>query len=360
MEVVYRDQWVAVCIKPSGVPSTDEPGGMLELARRALGRGGEGVRTVHRLDQVTGGLMVLALTPEAAGELSRQIREGDFGKEYLAVIHGRPEEPEGTFTDLLVRSRRERRTYVTDQPGPEARPAALDYRLLDSRAGLSLVRVILHTGRTHQIRCQFSSRGFPLVGDRKYGRSEDGCPTALWSAALSFLHPETGERRNFARRPPQTRPWNRFGPGCWGEFSPGPGAEEPFPLHSGRLELFPRQEGERPLAWRVALPGGKTVGQARFSALPGASGQTELSGELFPAFRGRGYALEAAAALAGWALDLPDVRCVAVHVPPEEETAGAALAKAGFSPHCREPGVWLRCREEEEESPQAPGAGVVL
>lgn len=79
---------------------------MLELARRALGRGGEGVRTVHRLDQVTGGLMVLALTPEAAGELSRQIREGDFGKEYLAVIHGRPEEPEGTFTDLLVRSRR--------------------------------------------------------------------------------------------------------------------------------------------------------------------------------------------------------------------------------------------------------------
>lgn len=351
MEIVYRDRWVAVCVKPAGVPSTDVPGGVPELARRALGRGGEAVRTVHRLDQVTGGLMVLALTGEAAGELSRQIREGAFRKEYLAVVHGRPEAPEGTFTDLLARSRGERKTYVTEQPGPEARPAALDYRLLDSRAGMSLVRIALRTGRTHQIRCQFSSRGLPLVGDRKYGRGEDGCQTALWSAALSFFHPETGERRSFARRPPLTRPWNRFGPECWEGFPSGPETDSPFPLRSGRLELFPRQEGERPLDWRVALPGGETVGCARFSALPGASGRAELSGELLPAFRGRGYAAEAGAALAGWALDLPEVRCVSVRVPPEAEAAGAALARAGFAPSPREQGLWLLCREGEEGTP---------
>ena len=210
MELVYLDQDIVVCLKPAGVKSTDEPGGVPELVRQALRDPNANVRTVHRLDQVVSGLMVLARNAKSASELSRQIRDGEFGKAYLAVVHGTPAEKAGTFTDLLLRNKQERKTYVVHWPGKDVQEAVLDYTCMDCREGLSKVHITLRTGRTHQIRCQFSSRGLPLVGDRKYSLLEDGCPIALWSAQLRFTHPKTGELMEFYHDPPQYAPWDLF------------------------------------------------------------------------------------------------------------------------------------------------------
>ena len=209
IELVYVDKDIVVCVKPSGVKSTDEPGGVPELVREALGDPDANVRTVHRLDQVVSGLMVLARNAKSASELSRQIRDNEFGKEYLAVVHGKVPAG-GTMTDLLLRNKAERKTYVVTQPGKDVQEAILDYELLGYGDDLSKVRILLRTGRTHQIRCQFSSRGFPLVGDRKYSLLEDGCPIALWSALLRFTHPKSGEAMEFSKQPPVEMPWDRF------------------------------------------------------------------------------------------------------------------------------------------------------
>ena len=210
MEFLYLDSAVAVCVKPAGVLSTDEPGGLPELVRRALGDETACVRTVHRLDRVAGGLMVLARTPEAASALSAQIRAGSVGKEYLAVVHGAPVPPAGTYTDLLLRDKAERKTYVTREPGRGVQQAVLDYETRGTAEGLSLVHIGLRTGRTHQIRCQFAARGLPLAGERKYDTREDGCPLALWSCRLAFVHPVTGEDREFTAPPPESWPWTLF------------------------------------------------------------------------------------------------------------------------------------------------------
>ena len=207
MEMIYQDEHIVVCIKPSGVLSTDEPNGMPDLVRQALGDEKADVRTVHRLDAVVSGLMVLARNKAAASELSRQIRENLFQKEYLAVVHGQPDVREGTLRDLLIRDKQERKTYVTDTPSKDAQEAILTYQLQNHAAGMSRVRIQLITGRTHQIRAQFSSRGMPLVGDRKYDTREDGCEIALWSYRLGFLHPVTHEPMHFACEPPARYPW---------------------------------------------------------------------------------------------------------------------------------------------------------
>ena len=210
MEFIYQDSSILVCVKPAGVLSTDEPGGMQELARAALGEPQGCVRTVHRLDRVVSGLMVLARTPEAASQLSRQIREQRFEKEYLAVLHGCPQAPEGALRDLLRRDKAERKTYVTEVPGKDVQEAILSYRLLGSCNGLSQVHIRLQTGRTHQIRAQFSARGLPLVGDRKYSLLDDGCPIALWSHCLRFCHPVSGKPMTFRLEPPPIFPWTLF------------------------------------------------------------------------------------------------------------------------------------------------------
>ena len=207
MELVYQDKDIVVCVKPPRVLSTDEPGGVPELVRRELGNEKADVRTVHRLDRVVSGLMVLARNAAAASELSRQIREDEFEKEYLAVVHGTPEADSGTFRDLLLRNKPERKTYVVTEPGKGVQEAVLDYWVLNRREALSRVRIRLRTGRTHQIRAQFSSRDLPLVGDRKYSLLEDGCEIALWSYRLAFTHPATGKRMDFIKEPPGDHPW---------------------------------------------------------------------------------------------------------------------------------------------------------
>lgn len=207
VEMIYLDESIAVCIKPCRVLSTDEPGGMPELVRQALGQPDAQVRTVHRLDRVVSGLMVLARTPEAASELSRQIREDAFEKEYLAVVHGSPEYDVGKFWDLLLRDKARKMTMVACEEGKGVQPASLRYRVLARKNGLSRVRIRLETGRTHQIRVQFASRGMPLVGERKYSTLEDPCEIALWSYRIAFIHPVTGKRMEFCKEPPAVYPW---------------------------------------------------------------------------------------------------------------------------------------------------------
>ena len=207
IELVYQDADIIVCLKPARVLSTDEPGGVPELIREVLGDPNADVRTVHRLDRVVSGLMVLARNPAAASELSRQIREDSFEKEYVAVIHGTPEYDVGKFWDLLLRDKARKMTFVATQEGKGVQPASLRYRVLHRKNGLSRVRIRLETGRTHQIRVQFASRGLPLVGERKYSTLDDPCDIALWSYRLQFTHPTTGEKMEFVLEPPEVYPW---------------------------------------------------------------------------------------------------------------------------------------------------------
>ena len=154
--------------------------------------------------------MVLAKSKAAASLLSEQIMSRSFEKEYLAVIHGCPADEAGTFTDLLIRDRYERMTRVADCPGKGVQEAVLDFSVLQKTDDLSLVRICLGTGRTHQIRVQFSSRGMPIVGDKKYGFAEEDCDIALWSFRLAFSEPFTGERMDFSLSPPNQYPWDKF------------------------------------------------------------------------------------------------------------------------------------------------------
>ena len=210
MDFLYCDNKIAVCVKPRGVLSVDEPGGMPSLIRSALGDETAPVYTVHRLDAAVGGVMVYARTRHAASDLGRDAREGRLRKEYLAVVHGVMPEKTGTLRDLLFYDTAARRSRVADAPGKDVKDALLQYAVAGEREGLTLVRIALLTGRTHQIRCQFSSRGFPLWGDRKYGRETDPGPIALWSTGLAFTHPATGQELLFELPPPAELPWTLF------------------------------------------------------------------------------------------------------------------------------------------------------
>ena len=210
MDILYKDDDIIVCIKPPRVLSTDEPGGLPELIRQALGDPQADVRTVHRLDRVVSGVMVLARNKAAASELSRQIREDLFTKEYLAVVHGAPELPAGEYRDLLGRDKARKMTDVATELGKDVREAVLRYTRLESVDGMSQVRIRLLTGRTHQIRVQFASREMPLLGERKYAVLEDDCEIALWSHKVGFMHTGTGKWVEFSQEPPKAFPWDCF------------------------------------------------------------------------------------------------------------------------------------------------------
>ena len=176
--------------------------------------------------------MVYARSRAAAAILGEQIRLGRFRKEYLAVVRGGPAAETGTLRDLLLRDRAAKLTRVAAEEGPGVQAAELDYRVLERREDLCLLLIRLHTGRTHQIRAQLSTRGWPLLGDVKYGAARAEHPPALWSFRLAFDHPQTGERVEVSAPPPRTPPWGSFDalgvlPGAAGTGE-GPGANHDF------------------------------------------------------------------------------------------------------------------------------------
>lgn len=208
IEILYQDADIAVCVKPVGVPSqgTDENA----LPTRLCAQLGGEVYPVHRLDQITGGVMLFARTKQAAARLSAQLQTDAFEKEYLAVLDGTWENDAGELQDLLFFDRRKGKSFPVARRRGGVKDASLSYQVLAREQGQTLVRVRLHTGRTHQIRVQFASRGFPLVGDGKYGSRNSRCTCALWACALRFCHPVTGETLRFSAQPPEDYPWRLF------------------------------------------------------------------------------------------------------------------------------------------------------
>lgn len=195
--ILYQDPHVAVCLKSPGLLSQEGPGETLpSLLSSQLG--GD-IYPVHRLDRGVGGVMVYARTPRAAGALSAAIRQGSFQKQYLCVTVGRPAQDAGEYQDLLLHDRARNKSFVVSRVRGGVKEARLSYQVLASAGGLSLLRIQLHTGRTHQIRVQLSSRGTPLAGDGKYGGGSG--QIALWSAALTFPHPADGRKMAFHATP---------------------------------------------------------------------------------------------------------------------------------------------------------------
>ncbi len=180
MEILYADKEIAVCIKPVGLDSeTQVPAALKEAL------GGE-IYPIHRLDLNVGGVMVFARSRVAAASLSRAVQEGAMVKEYVAMVHGTPPES-GDWEDLLWKDSGKNKVYVVKRLRGGVKKARLDFRRL-TVGETSLVRIRLHTGRSHQIRVQFASRGFPLAGDHKYGARDDITAPMLFSCKIAFPH----------------------------------------------------------------------------------------------------------------------------------------------------------------------------
>lgn len=191
MEILYSDKNIVVCVKPVGLDSEAEvPNALKEQL------GGE-IFPIHRLDKNVGGVMVYARTKQAAAALSKAVQEGNMVKEYVAMVHGTPPES-GDWEDLLWKDSKKNKVFVVKRQRGGVKKARLEFRRLTEGEN-SLVRIRLHTGRSHQIRVQFSSRGFPLVGDHKYGSRDEKTEPMLFSCKISF--PYKGETKVFENLP---------------------------------------------------------------------------------------------------------------------------------------------------------------
>lgn len=213
LRILYEDAHLVLCVKPVDVLSEDSADGacmpaLLRQHYRAQGKP-DYIATVHRLDKAVGGVMLFSRRREITGKLTAAIAEHRVTKEYLAVLRGHPAEASATLTDLLFRDASKNKSYVVKRMRKGVREASLEYVTLGSTEELTLVRVRLHTGRTHQIRVQFSSRGLPLLGDIRYGSKAD-CSTALWSYHMAFTHPVTGRTVDVTCPPPESWPWTLF------------------------------------------------------------------------------------------------------------------------------------------------------
>ena len=219
LTVLHEDNHIIVVLKPQGLASCPDESGddnMFDAIKRFLAEkyqkpGNVYLGLIHRLDRPTGGVMVFAKTSKAASRLAAQMRGGDFEKRYLAVLVGAPEQKRATLVNYLKKNPVNNMVYICPPTTDGAKMASLDYEVLEEEGGCSLVRVRLHTGRTHQIRVQMAGLGTPVYGDMRYGgeNAKKG-GLALWAYSLCFTHPVTKERMRFMAEPPQISPWKHF------------------------------------------------------------------------------------------------------------------------------------------------------
>jgi 23S rRNA pseudouridine1911/1915/1917 synthase len=220
IHVLYEDNHLLVVEKPQNMLSqadnTGDPDILAELKayiKEKYNKPGEVyLGLVHRLDRPVGGAMVFARTSKAASRLSEQIRTGEFGKTYLAVVTGSFQQKTGRLENFLLKDEKTNIVSVVTANTRGAKSALLDYEVLETSGEFSLVRIKLHTGRSHQIRVQFAASGHPLYGDRKYGEEDLKGSTniALWSVEIVCAHPTTKAVLHFSSNPPGIYPWNLF------------------------------------------------------------------------------------------------------------------------------------------------------
>jgi 23S rRNA pseudouridine1911/1915/1917 synthase len=215
--ILYEDNHVLVVVKPVNVPTQEDDSKdpdllsylKQDIKERYRKPGNVYLGLVHRLDRPVGGVMVFAKTSKAASRLSDAVRTRAIRKTYTAVVRGKPNQPQGTLRHFLLKDTRTNTVSVVQPHQEGAKEAILDYKVLDSADGLSLVRIHLHTGRPHQIRVQFAASGCPLYGDQKYGaaHNQPGQQIALWATHLMFEHPTLKETMSFTSMPPDEYPW---------------------------------------------------------------------------------------------------------------------------------------------------------
>ncbi len=220
MKILYEDKYLLICEKPVGVESQRSSRGgedMLTLLEKYRKERGEDIYVglVHRLDTATGGAMIYSKREEITGKLSALVQSGDYKKTYLAIVHGVPEAASGEMRDLLFHDKLKNKSYVCDKKRSGVKEAILNYRVLKTAERcdgekMSLVKIELVTGRTHQIRVQFASRKMPLVGDGKYGSRDNKASMALWSHKIEFTHPITKKGIAAESTPPESYPWDAF------------------------------------------------------------------------------------------------------------------------------------------------------
>ena len=219
-DILHEDNHILVAGKPQNLPTQADSSGdadFLSLLKDYLKQkydkpGNVFLGLVHRLDRPTGGVMVFAKTSKAAERLCQAIREGDFEKEYLAVTVSCPKEPKAQLTHYLKKNPLTNVVSVVPSATEGAKRADLVYEVLETKGRVSLLKVRLLSGRSHQIRVQMAHIGCPVFGDVKYkGDIARGYPLALWAEKLAFTHPVTKERMVFLAYPPEEKePWKRF------------------------------------------------------------------------------------------------------------------------------------------------------
>lgn len=216
--VLFEDNHLLIVEKPVNVPVQEDSSGDHDLLTmlkedikvRYQKPGNVYLGLVHRLDRPVGGAIVFAKTSKAASRLSDMIRRRVIERTYLTVVHGVPKQKRGKLEHYLLKDSRKNKVTAEAASHPQAKQAILDYEVLESKEGFSLLAVKLHTGRSHQIRVQLATNGHPIYGDQKYGErvNKPGQQIALWSNLLSFEHPVRKEPITIQNRPPVDYPWN--------------------------------------------------------------------------------------------------------------------------------------------------------
>lgn len=214
--VLYEDNHVLCVVKPPNIPvqaDSSHDKDLLTMLKKYLKEkyhkpGNVYLGLVHRLDRPVGGVMVFAKTSKAASRLSQAIRTNQLHKEYLAVVQGSFSEKKGTYVDYLIKDHQKNMVRVTD--AKHGKKCILQYEVLQERKGKSLVRIFLETGRSHQIRVQFSSHGHPLIYDQRYNPVSGKGQIALFACRLTFPHPTRKEPVTVSALPEKKDPWNLF------------------------------------------------------------------------------------------------------------------------------------------------------